>query len=408
MLNKKALTNVGYCFFYILLALTSMNFQLKFFYFVFAATVVCVIFFANLKIDMPFFSYLLLSVIISAYNVEDGIVSMIKFLAYAMAYYIGYSAVVSLLKTKCEQNHVLDLAQKRMYRILATLSLGSFAHYIMNYFLYIRSGGGTERNTFDIWSESVLSATGQAALACLMLGFAVAMILTPLKKSSVWIGVVFIVGILMYNLVLSGRTLLVILFAVAAVGLAYVFYYSERRGQRLKLFGVLLFLTIAFLVIWVNNIGGIKDIIENSNFYSRFFGEYADDIRNVDRGERKLNFLNDMLYYPFGGTYMRDKYGYAHDLLLDGYDEYGVFAFIALIAILISGLRNLYIFIKNKNNSLSVRTAFFCVYISLLLEFCVEPILAGMQWLFVCYCIINGLLSGYNSLTYKNKKVEKI
>ena len=44
--------------------------------------------------------------------------------------------------------------------------------------------------------------------------------------------------------------------------------------------------------------------------------------------------------------------------------------------------------------------------IAILLEFLMEPILAGMQWLFACYCLINGCVVGMHMSYRRFKKGE--
>ena len=93
---------------------------------------------------------------------------------------------------------------------------------------------------------------------------------------------------------------------------------------------------------------------------------------------------------------MRARFGYAHDLLLDAYDEYGVVAFLLLVAILIQGGLQVYRLLRYSNYSGGFKLALLLIYVAILLEFWVEPILAGMQWLFACYCLINGCVTGMN------------
>ena len=227
------------------------------------------------------------------------------------------------------------------------------------------------------------AATGQTALACLMIGLSISMLLMPRKKYSRLIGIFAILGILVYNVILAGRTVIVISLIALTLGFIFTVKATKQIDKKVKLFGWIIFFLILVFLIWNFNVGGIKDTFKDSNLYLRFFGTGADNLEESGRLERKTLFLKNMLDYPFGGLYLRDKYGYAHDLLLDGYDEYGFSVLILLIIILFNGIKNLLRFCKNSQIRLFVRTSFFCVYISVLLEFCVEPIFSGMQWLFV-------------------------
>lgn len=98
---------------------------------------------------------------------------------------------------------------RESYRLLAVASLGSFTHYLLNY-LYNR-GASVGRNTNDIWSGQAMAATGQNALACLMLGLSCAMLFFPMKKWHRWPAAASIAVMLLYNMTLACRTMLVML-----------------------------------------------------------------------------------------------------------------------------------------------------------------------------------------------------
>ena len=93
---------------------------------------------------------------------------------------------------------------------------------------------------------------------------------------------------------------------------------------------------------------------------------------------------------------MRSQYGYAHDLLLDGYDEYGILGLLMLLGILASGVRALYRLMIRTDYAKENKLAFLCVNCAVWLVFYVEPILPGMQWLFACYALMNGIMDAMN------------
>lgn len=93
---------------------------------------------------------------------------------------------------------------------------------------------------------------------------------------------------------------------------------------------------------------------------------------------------------------MRSQYGYAHDLLLDGYDEYGILGLLMLLGILASGVRALYRLMIRTDYAKETKLAFLCVNCAVWLVFYVEPILPGMQWLFACYALMNGIMDAMN------------
>lgn len=382
----------------LLLFLTAMNFQAKFFYFIFAATLAAAFAYKNTSINRMLFLYFILGSIMAVYNVNNGIISMLRFMAYPAAYYIGIS--MSRKDSNYDESVYNHYLQERICNPLFVISLGSFSHYILNYFTNFNNM--LKRNTNDIWTGEMLSATGQSSLACLMIGFAVAMILTHRKTRELVFGIIFIVGVLAYNLVLSGRTIIAILLIVFSVGFLYMLKQTSNVSKKMKVIGGILLLVVVASILWMGNVGGIKDYIEKSNLYLRFLNVTGSELLESGRMDRRIFYLSEMITYPFGGAHMRNKYGYAHDLLLDGYDEYGLVVFVILFVLLINGIKQIVRFCKDKGINLYVKTRFLCVYVAILLVFCVEPILAGMQWLFVCFCLINGMITGYN---YKRRQM---
>ena len=385
-----------------LLFMAAMNFYAKFFYLAFASLIVLAFFQRKLLISPITFVYLGLGVVMSIYNHGEGIMSMIKCFAYVALYIVGYN--MTIMKTSGTSNVICydtKSAEKQGYALLMTVAGGSFAHYVANFIFNYSTNMG--RNTNDIWTGEVMAATGQAAMACLMLGLAVAMIFAPPKKMYRVIGILSIVLILAYNLVLAGRTMLVMLVALIVVAIVYVrkaFTSSEEKFKLIIGFSVAI---IAVAIVFAFNIGNLRDFVLSSNFFGRFGDSVETLTTDAARANRKFLYLRNSFKYPLGGLNMRNQFGYAHDLLLDGYDEYGIIGLILLVSVLAFGLRELYKLIRYTDYSVQFKLALLCVYIAALLEFCIEPILAGMPWLFVCFCLINGCITGMNVTYFQNK-----
>lgn len=386
-----------------LLFFAAINFYSKYFYFAFASLLFMFLLQKKIIIDLTSVIYILPCLLMAVYNRNEGVLSMLRCFAPVLLYWVGYNMTVVRSQ---EDGAAADFdpaeAQKNSYLLLLVMSFGSFSHYILNY--VINFGKQIGRNTNDIWTGSAMAATGQTALACLMLGLAVAMIILPPRRGFRAIGAVCIVGVLAYNLILACRTSIVILLIVFAVGFLYAMRVLEDRGakQRLRFCIIGSFLLLA--VIFAFDIGGIQKIVMNSSLFARFSALSKVTSSSFPRLRAKLAFLSAAYKYPFGGLNMRAMYGYAHDLLLDGYDEYGAAGFIMLAGIIVSGMRRLWIFLRRTDHAASLKLAFLCVYAAVLLEFCVEPILTGMAWLFPFYCLINGSLTGLNAAYFKKQK----
>lgn len=389
--NQKINKSVDILFF-VLLGLTAMNFYAKFFYLAILSTLVLFVLQPKIQVSSFALIYFLLSVLMSLYNLDEGFLSVVRCFVYLLFYIVGYNIV--RIESLFAGNKKTDLCYKRGFWVLATISIGSFLHFTIN-FIY-NYGKIAGRNTVDIWSKSTMAATGQAAIACLMIGFAVAVIFTAKKSISKIIGIFAILIMLAYNLILACRTMIVILMAVSFVGLMYVMRSSKSMTKRLKTVMIIMIAVFIIILLISVNAFGIYDLLKGSNFFNRFSGSLSSDSFDSSRMNAKLAYLKNGYKYLLGGLNLRNEYGYAHDLLLDGFDEYGILCAVILTIILASGIMEMYRFLKYSSASLMIKASFLCVYISIHLTFCVEPIMEGMPWLLVCYCLINGCVKSMN------------
>ena len=390
---------------YGLLFLTAMNFQSRFFYLAFVTFFALIIMQKKIIVSQEAVFYLILSVFTVIYD-YSGIGSIIISMAYFLLYIIGYNMVIVGSENKkliCDNS--MKSIEKKAYYLLLVIAGGSFMHYMLNFLINFNLELG--RNTNDIWTGSTMAATGQAALACLMLGVAVALIIAPKKKSHRAIGIISILCIFIYDFILACRTIPVMFIIIFMIGLIYINKSMKNSSKKTKHFIALCVCALIILVCIELNIGGIQDIILNSYLFRRI--EFSAEIfsTKTSRMYAKMQFILNGYKYPFGGLNLFNKYGYAHGLLLDGYDEYGLIGFILLIMILFISIKRVYHLIKYKKYSTEFKLIILCMYAAFLLEFCIEPILAGMKWLFCCYCLVNGCVSGMNRYILTDSSAEE-
>ncbi len=388
--------SIGYVLICSLLILCAMNFSAKFFYFVFALFFALLLTQKTLLFNNKAIVYLGLGVLMAVYNMNEGLLPMLRCLACCMMYLVGYNMVIVRYHKKAEERDVrLHEAESIANALIISMCVGSFIHYVLNALSNIGSNIG--RNTIDIWSNQIMAATGQAAIACLMLGLSVAWIYQPSRKVYRFVGIAAIVTVLAYNLTLAGRTLIVVLGALFVIGFWFVNQIRKNGMEKLRLVIGFVFAIMAGIFVISLNIGGIRDYISESNLFDRFNLSFDEFFYDSARSSNKISYILNAWKYPFGGLHLRQEFNYAHDLLLDGYDEYGIFGLLLLVAILFFGLFSLYRLLKHANYSNSFKIVLLCVYFAILLFFTVEPILAGMAWLFSCYCLINGCMDGLNA-----------
>jgi O-antigen ligase len=250
----------------------------------------------------------------------------------------------------------------------------------------------SDRNTIDFWTKEVKAATGHASIACIPLGASIAYIFAKTSKKIKILAVSMLLIIIGYNLVLSGRTLFIMMIICASIVYLYGLFF--KKSNRVKSTVTIAAVIILVLLAYRSNLLGIRSYIESTPFYDRFFAEDAVmELEEDGRMERKLFYLENFWEYPWGGAHLRNFVGYSHDIYLDTYDEAGIFAFIAVFCYMLSTVFRLFKCITSKSIPFQTRQLVLCIYVCIYLEFMVEPILQGMPWLFASFCLIDGYVS---------------
>lgn len=288
---------------------------------------------------------------------------------------------------------------KSVEKIIYLCAFGLFAHFLLNFFNnydIMMQDASFERNTVDFWTNDVLSATGQASLACVCVGVSVAILFSKTGVIQKIFAVAALLLVLMYNLILAGRTLLIIM-AILFL-LATVFRSVSLKRNIIKDVLIVSAIIALLVLLYNSNVFNVKDAFENSNFYYRFYEQDARGIAEDPRFEYKLFYLQNFFKHPFGGTNIRNQTThYAHDLYLDGYDQYGIFALLAILLYIISSLVRLFKFSKLSQVPFRAKQLVFCAYIALNIQFLIEPIVQGMPFLLAAYCLIDGAVSRFLS-----------
>ena len=365
-----------------LLFLATLNIFNKMVYMIFAAFLVLLFFkkgntvFNMTAILLILFSFALILFSDGSGIFKNGIFAAIRNFMYPLTYIIGYNI--------CSKED----SENKFQNIMIFVGLGSFLHYILNMFINTEVEG---RNTKDIWSADIVSATCQAALCCIAIGIFGAVLYSKRKPIYKILAIAGLVSVLVYNLVLAGRTLIALMLIVLVAGFGY--YSVLNKTRRLKTILPICFVAF-FIVLAIRfNWFGIGDYVFDSNLFERFTEETTIN-SSSGRTDFKLEYLKYILIYPFGGGKIYNEVGrYAHDLLLDLYSDAGIIAAIIILVILLISLKNTFKVFKNKNISTDMKMLVFCVYIVIYIQFFLEPIMAGMPWLLALFLFYNGMIS---------------
>ncbi len=365
-----------------LLFLATLNIYNKMVYMIFAAFLVLLTFKkVDTEIDpkaiiLILFSFTLILFSDGSGIFKNGIFAAIRNFMYPLTYIIGYNI--------CSKED----SENKFQNIMIFVGLGSFFHYVLNMFINTEAEG---RNTKDIWSANVVSATCQAALCCIAIGIFGAVLYSKRKPIYKILAIAGLISILVYNLVLAGRTSVALMLIVLVAGFGY--YSVLNKTRRLKTILPICFAVFFIMLAIRFNWFGIGDYVFESNLFERFTEETTIN-SSSGRTDFKLEYLKYILIYPFGGGKIYNEVGrYAHDLLLDLYSDAGIIAAIIILVILIISLKNTFKVFKNKNISTDMKMLVFCVYIVIYIQFFLEPIMAGMPWLLALFLFYNGMIS---------------
>lgn len=375
---------------FILLILLSMNFMAKFFYVVIILTFFLLINNSGVFIvTRSTFLLGVLSVILCVTGIiSDGdLFESLKDMAFPICYINGALFIDSFHTSN-------NNSENKLKFLLWAFSIGYIIHVILNIWLNLTQGGiHIGRNTLDIWSTEVISATGQASLFILPIGFAISHFFSNTTNKAKMVMLVICAISFSYNLQLACRTPIVVAIIIMAIAIVFMMKSSDikkKRKQRVILW-ILLIASIG-VILFELNIFGIRAQIESSNLFFRLIGLQENRIYE-GRMDLRLHYVREIWKFPFGGSNLMQKYGYAHDLYFDTWDKAGFFAFVCVIMYIVSSIIRLYKVIRNSKISFNSKQMLLCVYCAFYLEFLVEPVLYGMPWLFAVFCIIDGAVT---------------
>jgi len=370
----------------LLLFFGNMNVGNLYFYFIFLACFVCIFVHSrNVKIDILFVVLTLFSLcyLVAFPGARNSLTTIIKQFIYPMSYLIG----LNFTKQVTEQSE-LRINEQKLSAFFVVPAIGMFVHYLLNLLVNYSS---ISRNTIDIWTDKVISATGQACLAVLATAVFFSMLFCGESKTKKLVALFGLLVIFAYNLVLAGRTLLLLMVIVFCVSFGYKVQFSNRK-QKAKTIFLVMIVVLSVFAIYVQDLFGVRNWILGSNLSNRFDRmNFMDDSRLIN----KYLYVRNMLKYPLGGGLLRkDIGGYAHELYLDTYSDSGILGYTLIVCFVVASVVRWWRFLKRIALGREIKLLVLCLYLVTLIQFHLEPILQGMPWLFSSFCFYSGLISG--------------
>lgn len=273
-----------------------------------------------------------------------------------------------------------EIAIGNIQKIVLSIMIGYSIHALLNYSVNI----GRERwLLIDYFSGSLRAATGLGMINTVAFStFLYCFMEKNIKKKTVAGGCVIIA--IVYGLQVGSRTQLLILVAVTMACLLFYFHEVDNaKGIRITLLTILA-LCVAAVVVINTDFMGLRTKIEMSNLFYRVNADtsYGDGVR----AERLIQGLQSLLDYPLGNQAQL----YFHNMWLDAGRVAGTVAFLLIVVYSLITYRHVWLIACNKNIALSFRLMLFGIYLGLLMNYFVEPVLEGMTEHFYVFCLING------------------
>ena len=384
------------------LILTSMNFAQSFYYLLFFTF--CLMFFQRkmLVVDRSFLWSILFTVSLLVFwqDATESMLSLIRIFAFPVAYLFGYN----YLSNRKEDDNGIE---KQLLMLIVVISTGTFLHLMLNFLINIDLNVG--RNTIDIWTGKPLSATGQGALACMMIGCSLGVLMSGITKVKYKLfSVLAIILMFFYNMILAGRTMIALTLVVYMLLLFNYLCHFKVSNKTIRMIFILLLVLVSISICYYLNVFGIRDMILNSNLYNRFFGSSTMGVFEDSRSAIRMRYFEYMPLYFLGGGHIRHLTGnYAHDLYLNVYDEAGIFAFFAVLGLVVSYWVHVIQLLRHSDVSFKVKQIVLGVSIAINIMYLLEPIFLGMPWLIVWLCLLHGAIAHFNNILRKRRVYER-
>lgn len=336
------------------------------------------------------FVYYLLSGIKPKFDVPQ-ILSLLALISSAVTmdlFYINFFIkifAISLVATMIPQKEDTNL-----FSCFEIIALAYALQLILVYCYNLSVGTITTRSLIHYSSGEMTSATG---LACMLVPYCSLLPLflynRSLKSKGTILFLILYVLILYINLILAGRTFLVLTVISVIYGFiaSYIFNVGVEKKKLLKrTFCVAIIVSIIVSVFFTQ----ISEIVLGSNFYKRFFSNGQEAIGETPRSEIVAYYISHFKDAIWGGGYIREQlHGMmSHTLWLDVLDMQGLLTFLIICLMTLYSWRIYFKSCLDRGRTASMRVVFSSILLIFNIQFCLEPIIEGSPFLFEIYWLI--------------------
>lgn len=268
------------------------------------------------------------------------------------------------------------------------IAIGLGLHSCLN---YAANMGNSRGQLVDFWTGNSWSATGSGFLNTMMFSLLFYTLILEKRRGMKLLMLALTAGCMLYALMLGTRTQLVILAVVLPV--AVLFYLREGKSWKTagKLAAGMGLLVLAAVLCYRLDLFHLRELARASNLAARYGEQQVLNRSDARRGLQLLQGLRGLLEHPLGG---RKDLFYYHNMWLDICRVAGLVPMVLMLCyhglVCVHGVR----LFRDRSLDAGTRYGVLCVYLGLLMNCFVEPVLEGLISMFLAFCVINGLTDG--------------
>ena len=376
----------------VLLFLLGMNFM---HYAQILVPIICIIIFIDKKYKFYvnnikiFFILCLFGVTFLLFSYKtEGIFALIG-LFIPLAYYIG--------------SNIYKPNEEKLKTIIFILAFSMTLHIILNFAVDLAFRGFecfSKNSHYDIWTLNEYPTTQTAVNYILILGIIYYLFVYETNRKIKATGITLFIIAFIYLIALGRRTPIFI-FGIVVLFTSIVDYscLKNRNKGTMILLGLLLFsivFGILLYLIYKNNLFNLGETVERLGIVRKFISVafYTPRLEIVKEtiklapqhllGGREISTIMDL------GP---------HELWLDVFDISGIVPYIILVIYSISCLIIIIKILSDSNISKTFGIMIFSLFLSIILQFFMEPIMSGSSVILLCVIVI---ISSLECLTLNN------
>lgn len=195
---------------------------------------------------------------------------------------------------------------------------------------------------------------------------------------------------------IGSRTLLLIAVVIfGSESFVLLFIQKQYHKTKWKLVAGAGFVIFAVMILYSNDIWGIKTIYRDSIFYQRLSGNSYDSVNGLldinGRNDRYYLFFTQMLTHPFGGIQLGEL-GSAHNTFLDIYRLAGFIPFLIFAWFFLSMVRNQFRLVKETGFFYPETLLLASIMMGFAMQFMGESIVLLNPLILQIYFMVSGYL----------------